>query len=329
RQALAVGAESHAGNAADVPPQDELLAGGKVPDPDSGGPLLDSDEGLAILAKADEPRPRMFQDGDLAIRRDLPQSDDIALIMRKSHLLVVRTKADGMRVPEARKIEPLNGGPRKLQHGTSRIAPIGQVLAGAAEGEVVDPPSIRGEVVLERAVGDLPNQDPVPVIARGQELAVRAQSQAGQPLGSRRLERLRPGLVFEVPQGNPGLGRAVGDQGFAVCSQYNPEGRNVSVILTSWAVEGNCPRTDPAAVRVSLPDFDHPAEVSGRHPVAGGIKAQADDRGAVFAQPVALRPGRQVAQQEGAILQSERPSPGVGMNLQAADPAGNIRPRRR
>ena len=115
RQASAVRTESDTGNPTNVCTHDELLSGGcKVPDRDhSGRRARGCDEELTVLAESDNTGPRTVQDGDLAVRRDLPQPNDPTLRIRKSDHLVVRAEADRRRIPEPRKVEPLELGSHK------------------------------------------------------------------------------------------------------------------------------------------------------------------------------------------------------------------------
>jgi hypothetical protein len=57
---------------------------------------------------------------------------------------------------------PLKLGSGK--RGASIVAPIAEIVAVAAEGDIATHRELRGDGVLERSVGNLPDQDAVPVL---------------------------------------------------------------------------------------------------------------------------------------------------------------------
>ena len=111
RQMAAVPSEGKTGSSADVGPDDELLAGrGQVPDPNHAVVALASDKELAILAEVDDPDTRLFQDGGLPVRRELPQANGPILQIHERDHLFVRAEADRSGKPEAPKVSRWNSG---------------------------------------------------------------------------------------------------------------------------------------------------------------------------------------------------------------------------
>ena len=83
-QELAVRTESHTVNTCGMCTNAELFGTGRqVPDPN--GAVRACNDGLAVLAKPDMPKPRQLQGGDLAVRRVLPQSNSAEMIIRNRH----------------------------------------------------------------------------------------------------------------------------------------------------------------------------------------------------------------------------------------------------